>query len=291
MKSNVVVVTDASAAVPPALLEQYGVITVPLHVILDGRDYRETDINLDSFYERLRTRDRLPSTGPASVAEVLDAYEQAAAVGDSIVSIHLTSVFSATYNVAVEAASLFLQRHPGLQIEVIDSYTVESGEGLIAIEAASMAARGASFQEIVAKVYDVRRALCSLYAFETLFFRDKGGRIYKAKPWASEEEQDGPIFKSMIEVDESTKGTVSRVGRARSKHTLLLEAVAMTKGRLAGRALRGAIVHANASRDAAFLRAAIEKEIHCEALYVSAASASTAVQNGEGYVTFAFYPA
>ena len=290
MKAKVVVVTDASAAVPPELINQYGVITVPLHVMMDGKDFRETDIDLESFYERLRTRDSLPTTSPTSTAELLRAYEEAAMIADSIVSIHLTSAFSATFNAALEASQLMLKKHPDVRIEVIDSYTVESGEGLIAIEAACQAADGGSFEEVVKKAYQVRRELCSLYAFETLFFRDKGGRIYKAKPWASAEEQEGALFKSMIEVDESTKGTVSRAGRARTKHTLLLEAVGMTRERVGNRAIRGSIVHANAARDAAFLQAAIEKEMRCDALFVSEASAGTAVQNGEGYVTFAFYP-
>ena len=290
MKPDVVVVTDASAAVPPEFIDKYGVVTVSLHVTMDGSDRSETGIELGPFYERLRTRDKLPTTSPASTAEIIRAYERAGKFAHNIVSIHLTSAFSATYNAAVEASQYMMQKHPDMRIEVVDSYTVESGEGLIAIEAASLASNGASFADVLKKTFEVRRQLCSLYAFETLFFRDKGGRIYKAKPWASREEQEGPAFKSMIEVDESTKGTVSRAGRACTKHTLLLEAVAMTKERVGDHALRGSIVHANAAWDAAFLKAALEKEIRCDALFVSEASAGTAVQNGEGYVTFAFYP-
>jgi len=290
MKRKVAIVTDASAAVPPELIRSYDIGIVSLHVIVDGRDYLETEMNMDSLYERLRQKGEVPATSAPSVGEVLKAYERAASVAGAIVSIHLTSVFSATYNSAVEAAKQAVESHPGLSIRVIDSCTVEAGEGLLAIEAASLAASGADLDDVVKKVCDVRKRLCSLYAFETLFFRDRGGRIYKAKPWAIAEEHSGPGFKNLIQVDESTGGTVSRAGRATTKRKLLENAVEMAKARLAGDRLRGSIVHANAPADAAYLKVMVETELRCDALFVSEGLAASAVQNGEGFISFAFYP-
>ena len=80
---------------------------------------------------------------------------------------------------------------------------------------------GAEFDDVVKRAYAVRDAMCALFCFETLFFRDKGGRIFKAKPWAEAEENSGAGFKAMIEVDHSTGGTVNLVSRARAKKQLV----------------------------------------------------------------------
>ncbi len=141
---------------------------------------------------------------------------------------------------------------------------MEAGELPIAVEAAELASAGASFEEVVSKAYEVRDAMCSLYCFETLFYREKGGRIFKAKPWAEAEENSGAGFKAMIEVDHSTGGTVNR-------------------------GLRGAIVHVNAAHDAACLEHMLHEELQCESLYVSHGRAVTAIQNGEGFITFGFH--
>ena len=290
MKRKVAIVADASAAVPPQLITSYGIGIVPLHVIVDDEDHLETEMDMDAFYRRLGQRGEVPTTSPPSVGEVLKAYERAASIAGSIVSIHLTAVFSATCDVAVEAAKQAMTEHPGLDIRVIDSRTVEAGEGLLAIEAASLAVAGADIDAVVRKVYDVRKRLCSLYAFETLFYRDKGGRIYKAKPWAMAEERSGPGFKNLIQVDESTGGTVSQAGRAETKRELLKSAVEMANARLGDDRLRGSIVHANARDDADHLKRMLEDNLQCDTLFVSEGLAATAAQNGGGFISFAFYP-
>ena len=131
----------------------------------------------------------------------------------------------------------------------------------------------------------------SLFCFETLFYRDKGGRIFKAKPWAEAEGTSGAGFKAMIEVDASTGGTVSLVSRARAKKQLVRRMVQIAAERVDGRKLRGAIVHINAAQDASCLERMLREEMHCESLHVSHGRAVTAIQNGEGFITFGFYAA
>jgi hypothetical protein len=55
--------------------------------------------------------------------------------------------------------------------------------------------------------------------------------------------------------------------------------------------LRGAIVHVNAAQDAACLERMLREELQCERLYVSHGRAVTAIQNGEGFITFGFHAA
>lgn len=292
MKRKVAVIVDAPAAVPQELVDAYDIGILPLHAIVDGTDYLETHVDMDWLLARLRERGEVPTTSAPSIGEALRAYEWAAERADAAVSIHMTSVFSKGYGAALEARKLALQKYPHMQIEAVDSCTVEAGELPVAVESARLAMEGASFEEVVRKTYETRDAMCALYCFETLFYRDKGGRIFKAKPWAEAENQsqnNGAGFKAMIEVDHSTGGTVQLVSRAKAKKQLLRKMVQTAAERASGRKLSGAIVHVNAAQDAACLERMLRDELACEYLYVSHGRAVTAIQNGEGFVTFGFH--
>ncbi len=291
MRRKVAVIVDAPAAVPQEVVDRLDMGVVPLHAIVDGKDYLETEVDMDWLLTRLRQKGEVPTTSAPSIGEILLAYEWAAQRADSAISIHMTSLFSKGYGAALEARKLALEKHPNMQIEVIDSQTVEAGEMPIAIEAAELAMQGASFEEVVQRTYQVRDALCSLYCFETLFFRDKGGRVFKAKPWAEAEGNGGTGFKAMIEVDHSTGGTVNLVSRSRAKKQLVKMMVQLAAERVDGNRLRGAIVHVNAAQDAACLERMLRAELQCDWLYVSHGRAVTAIQNGEGFVTFGFFRA
>jgi len=198
MRRKVAVIVDAPAAVPQSVVDKLDIGIVPLHAIVDGRDYLETEVDMDWLLARLRQKGEVPTTSAPSIGEILNAYEWAAERAESAISIHMTSVFSKGYGAALEARKLALEKHPGMQIEVIDSRTAEAGELPITVEAATRAMEGASFEEVVTETYRVRDGICALFCFETLFYRDKGGRVFKAKPWAEAEENSGAGFKADI---------------------------------------------------------------------------------------------
>ena len=289
MKRKVAVIVDAPAAVPQDLVDLYDIGVVPLHAIIQGKDCLETEVNIDWLVDLLRRKVEVPTTSAPSVGEFLMAYERAASVAESAISIHMTSVFSQGYGAALEARKLALEKYPDMQIEVIDSRTVEAGEMPIAIEAAKLAMEGAGFDEVVAKAYAVRDSMCALFCFETLFFRDKGGRVFKAKPWAEAEGNHGVGFRAMIEVDYSTGGTVQLVSRSKAKKQLLQKMAQIAIEKVGECTMSGALVHVNALQDAEYVRDMVAEKVECNPVPISQGRAVTAIQNGEGFVTFGFH--
>ena len=289
MKRPVAVIVDAPAAVPQETVEQYDLGIVPLHAIIDGKDYPETDVDMDWLLQRLEQKGDVPTTSATSIGEFLQAYELAAEHAEAIVSIHMTSRFTKTYENALEARKMYLEQHPGVRIEAVDSETVEAGEMPIALEAARLAMDGADFDEVVRRTYELRDAMCSLYCFETLFYRDKGGRVFKAKPWAESEERSAAGFKAMIEVDHSTDGTVQLVVRGRTKRQLINKMATIAADKVGTGKLVGAIVHIRAQEDAEYLTRLLEDKVDVDSLVISHGRAVTAIQNGMGFVTFGFY--
>jgi DegV family protein with EDD domain len=289
MRRKVAVIVDAPAAVPQELVDSLDIGIVPLYAIVDGHDYPETEVDMDWLIKRLEQRVNVPTTSASSIADFVKAYEWAAERAESAVSIHMTSKFTKTYENALSARKMILEKYPEMRIEAVDAETVEAGEMPMAIAAARLAADGADFDDVVRKVHEVRDATCSLYCFESLFFRDKGGRIFKAKPWAESENNGGAGFKAMIEVDHSTGGTVSLVTRARAKKQLIGKMAAIAAEKVGDGKLSGAIVHIRAEEDVQCLKHALEEKVDIQELVVSHGRAVTAIQNGLGFVTFGFH--
>ncbi len=128
----VVVVTDSSSRLPPEDLERCGIRQVPLHILLDGRDFRDgvDDVPAD-VYQRHAT------TAGATPAELADAYREALrqSGGDGVVGVHISAALSSTYSSAVQAAREF-----GPAVRVVNSRSAAMGVGFVALAAAQQAA-------------------------------------------------------------------------------------------------------------------------------------------------------
>ena len=86
---------------------EYNVHVVPLTVTLDGKSYLEgIDIKPGDFYDLLAASDGLPITSQPSAGQFADLYRRLAADDPEILSIHMTSGLSGTFNSALAGADL-----------------------------------------------------------------------------------------------------------------------------------------------------------------------------------------
>ncbi len=104
-------------------------------------------------------------------------YEEIAQKTREIVSIHLTSKHSATYDAAMVGKEIAEQK--GCQIEVVDSEGVTMWQGLVVIAAAKAAEAGYSLHQVVNKAHETIRQLRALALLDTLRYAVKGGRLSK----------------------------------------------------------------------------------------------------------------
>ncbi|MCD6568190.1 MAG: DegV family EDD domain-containing protein, partial [Dehalococcoidia bacterium] len=243
--------------------------------------------DLEWLYDRLKKKEKLPSTAFASPWETLRVYQEVARHCQSILYIFMSSSLTRGYQAALEAREMARESLPGVRIEVVDSRTVEAGETPIVIEAARAAKEGKDLDNILGLVQDRVAKVINLQAFDTLFYRDKMGRIFKAKPWADSEASCR--FKALLEIDASTNGVTRPVTRARTKNQLLRKMVDIVVERAGDKGIHVAIVHANVLEQAEALREMLLSRCQCDELCVSEASPVTAVQTGGGLLSLGFY--
>ncbi|WP_055107599.1 DegV family protein [Paenibacillus ihumii] len=220
--AKVVIVADSTADVPKSTVEEYGIHIVPMRLAFGEESFLEgIDITAAEFYDKLTKSRELPKSSQTSPSQYAEVYRNLleANPGSPIVSIHISSGMSGTYQSALLAKTM-LEEETGqeLDITVIDSLCASYGFGLQVVEAARLARKGASVEEIKAEVERLGRSRRLYFLVDTLEYLQKGGRIGKAaailgtllniKPILSVD-QEGIIY--AVDKARGRKKAVSRV--------------------------------------------------------------------------------
>ncbi len=173
------IVTDSSADLPAELVQELGITVVPLYVRFGEDVYRDqVDISLDEFYQRLEHGSIHPVTIQPNPQDFFEVYQKLSQEADGIVSIHISSKLSGTYNSALQGKGMI---EKGCPIEVVDSQLITVGLGLICVAAAAMIKAGENLPSVVEEVKQMIPNIHLLDLLDTLKYLQKGGRIGKAK--------------------------------------------------------------------------------------------------------------
>jgi DegV family protein with EDD domain len=273
---GVAVVTDSTTYLPTQLIERWGIEQVSLYVGWAGDHLPEQEYDLDEFYARLRDSADLPSTSQPSVGDFLSRYEPLAEAGRDIVSIHIASGLSGTYESALEAARVIEDKGHRGRVEVVDGQTGAGGLGCVVLAAAEAAAQGQSLPDVVEAARQTRAGLEMWFCLDTLEYLRKGGRIGAAQALVGSALKIKPIL---------TFGTeIAPVGKVRTKRRAMERMVAYLR-ELHERGASGWIVqHAQSFDDAATLVAAGEEIFGTEPLFCTQVGPVLGAHLGSGFL-------
>ena len=173
------VVTDSTSDIPPDLVQSLGITVVPCNVNLGTETFKDgVDLSAEEFYDRLVNGPEFPNTSQPSPGDFIETYERAGQDADAIVSVHVSSKLSGTYNSAMQAKD---QADVNCPIELVDSAQASCGMGVVAIAAARAASRGADAEEVAATARGAADRAELFFLLDTLEYLQKGGRVGKAK--------------------------------------------------------------------------------------------------------------
>jgi DegV family protein with EDD domain len=175
MPGSVALVTDSTASLPPDVADRWGIIVVPLQVVVGATSYDE---GVPGGATPLTVADALRDWKPVSTsrptpAAMLEAYGKAAADGATeIVSIHISSEMSGTF----ESAQLAARESP-VPVITVDTKQLGMATGFAVLTAADLLASGASAEAAAARARARAEATTSLFYVDTLEYLRRGGRI------------------------------------------------------------------------------------------------------------------
>src|SRR3990172_2310632 len=134
---RIAIVTDSSACLPAALINEYSIIVVPLAVHFDGEVFHDGEIARSEFIERLRTSEHSPTPAAPAPGEFLAAFRRAREAGaDAVLCLTLSSRYSGTYGAAAQARELAAQKLPGFPVLTMDTGGIAMTHGLAGLAAA-----------------------------------------------------------------------------------------------------------------------------------------------------------
>ncbi|MFP4974528.1 DegV family protein [Paenibacillus sp. CN-4] len=176
-----VIVTDSTSDIPPEMAKSLGIEVVPLTLMFGSEAFRDNvDITPEQFYERLPRVSQLPTTSQPSPVEYMNVYRgiMERFPGSAILSFHISSGLSGTYQSAMLAKSMLEEE--GERITVVDSLSASYGFGMMVVHAARLAAEGKPPEEILRSAEELRQSRKLYFLVDTLEYLQKGGRIGKA---------------------------------------------------------------------------------------------------------------
>lgn len=171
------IVTDSTADLPKEYIEKYNIQVVPLKVLFGDEEFLD-NVNLKpvEFYKKLTTSKFFPRTSQPSPSDFIDIYKKLGEETETIISIHLSSKLSGTYQSALIAKSNL----EDLDIHVIDSKVPSMVLGMIVLEAARACEQGKDKEEILKLINYLINKIKVYFVVDTLEYLQKGGRIGKA---------------------------------------------------------------------------------------------------------------
>ena len=170
--TKIKIVTDSSVTIEPEVAKELDITIVPLSVMVDGVVYSDADLGEGEFLRLMQSSRNLPKTSQPPVGVFADVFEHLAEDGAQILSIHMSHALSGTVEAARQGATL-----ANADVTVVDSSFTDQAMKFQVTEAAKLAKEGASLEEILTKIEEVKEKTELYIGLSTLENLVKGGRI------------------------------------------------------------------------------------------------------------------
>ncbi len=168
------IVADSSSDL--LTLEGVDFTSVPLKIITDRKEYvDDASLVVEQMVEELKEYKGHSSTSCPNVTDWSVAFEDA----DRIFAVTITSGLSGSYNSAVQARQLCLEKHPEKEIYVIDSLSAGPELVLIVEKLRELIQKGESFESICEKIEAYADNVKLFFALESVHNFVQNGRISK----------------------------------------------------------------------------------------------------------------
>jgi DegV family protein with EDD domain len=271
------IVTDSTCDLPAELLDAHRITVVPINIQFGQESYQEgVTLDAEGFYRMVEEHNQLPTTSQPSLGQFQAAYRSLRDEPDTeaILSVHITSHLSGTYDAAVVGAG---QMPPEPPITVFDSLSGSMGLGFMVLEAAQMIQAGVSLPAILVRLETLRERMHIFFSLDDLRFARMSGRVGVPQALLASLLQ----IKPMLTVTEGKLGMVKRV---RSRVQALQSLVDALSERLGDRPACVAVIHAQAPETAEQVQAMVAERVRVTQMFVHELSVGIAVHFGPGTV-------
>ena len=176
------IITDGSCDLPLELVKQLDIDVIPFYVSIDGINHQKEiiDLGVRDFYQFMIDNPKVfPKTSMPSIQDYIDVFEPIIKNEEDVICICITTKFSGSYNSAMNAKNMLLDKYPDAKIEIIDATVNTVLQGMLVEEAVVKKNTGATFEETVKYVNLVKETGRIFFTINGMDYLVHGGRVGK----------------------------------------------------------------------------------------------------------------
>lgn len=170
------IVTDSTSDLSHEYLSDNDIHVIPLNLTINGEAYvDQVDISSEAYIQKMQEDADVKTSQPA-IGKFIEMYDELGADGSEIISVHMTSGLSGTYQTALQASQM-----TDSKVTVIDSKSISFGLGYQVQHIVDWNNEGYDTTDIVSKITELQKNIKLYVVIGQLSQLIKGGRISKTK--------------------------------------------------------------------------------------------------------------
>jgi DegV family protein with EDD domain len=275
------IVTDGAADMPSNWTDAYEINIIPINIHFHEETYLQgVDLNNEDFYKIVEMNGTIPKTSQPTPQQFKDFYRRIAEIGDTILSMHVTSKLSGTFESAQIASKELME---DFNIIPFDSASGSAALGFMCKEARLMERAGASIDQILERMLFIRENLNIIFALDTLEYAKMSGRVKTLQA----------ALASLLNVKAIVvlqDGMLDMAGKVRTRQRSIERIIDRMRSKIGDKKVNVAVVQARDLETGKSLMERVRKIFNCNELIITDLSISVAANLGPGTVAIVAYP-
>lgn len=173
--TRIILSTESGADLPKELVEKHQIQVVPMHVIMEGKDYLDGELSVEEVFDYHRRTKKIPSTAATNEHEYQALFKQIRVDFPDSIIVHIgyTSKASASFQSALIASEDFENLY------LIDTLNVTGGLAAVVLYAANLLEREPAIEPVqfIEKIEAIVPKTRLAFLPGSLDFLKAGGRV------------------------------------------------------------------------------------------------------------------
>jgi len=274
------IVMDSAGDIPQEWRSEYEIEVIPINIQFENKTYQQgVDLSNDDFYHLADSSGVIPKTSQPTPQQFVDFYNRIAEVSDTVLSLHVTSKLSGTFNSAVLAARQLKNK---LNIIPYDSGSGSAAVGFMCKEIRQLDRAGATLQAILARLDVIRQNVNVVLTLDTLEYARRSGRVKALQAALAALVNIKPVI---ILKD----GALDMREKVRTRQRAINRVLEIIQQRVGDRLVNIAVVHSQSLEAAKELMKKVNETFHVNEAILSDLSIGVAANLGPGTIGIIAY--
>lgn len=104
--TEIVILTESGGDIPKDIEKEYGIVVLPMHVIMSGKDYEDGSFPIEQIGEYYKQTGNIPTTSATNIGQYMEAYDDIHNKYPNKIILHLcySAITTATYQNSIAAS-------------------------------------------------------------------------------------------------------------------------------------------------------------------------------------------